>query len=138
MRFNFIKTLTYILLSLLISVLISILFMVWYPYNPLTVNTLKVNKSIVSRGECISFKVDGEKHYAIPVDVTVELVDGYAYFIMSYTSNNPPGKLFRERPFLIPYHIKPGKYRIRWTGVYNMNSLNVVRVKALSDEFEVK
>jgi hypothetical protein len=115
-----------------------VLFLTWYPYNPITVDKITISKEVVSRGECLSFQFHGEKHYPVPVDVTIELVDGVSYFIMSYSSNNPVGNKFKARPFIIPHHIIPGKYKLRWTGVYTMNALNIVRVKKLSQEFEVR
>jgi hypothetical protein len=138
MRFNFLTTLASILMTILCIALFSILYLTWYPYNPITVDKITISKEVVSRGECLSFLFHGEKHYPIPVDVTIELVDGVSYFIMSYSSNNPVGNKFKARPFIIPQHIIPGKYKIRWTGVYTMNALNIVRVKKLSQEFEVK
>jgi hypothetical protein len=138
MRFDFMKTTVFILTGAFILTLGIILYLTWYPHNPITVNSITTDKQVVARGECITFFVDGEKHLPIPVDVTVEMVDGVSYFIMSYTSNNPTGKIHRGRSFTIPYHIKPGVYKIRWTGVYTINPLKIVRVKKLSTEYEVK
>jgi hypothetical protein len=121
-----------ILLGTLAALIISVSVMAWYPYNPLRVDEFYIDKSEVCQGEKVCFRVLGEKFYAKPVKVTVELVNGEGYFMVSYGANNPVGTSFPPRCFSIPYHVTPDLYRIRWTGVYEMNAFNYVTVVVYS------
>jgi hypothetical protein len=137
-KINLRECATIFLYVVLASACLSVLAMVWWPYKPLQIDSFTVDKTVVTRGDSICYTIKGEKFYDMPVDVTIELIDGESVAIMSYTANMPKGKLCRTRCFLVPYHVKPGLYRVNWTGVYTMNALNHVRVRMQSEFVRVK
>lgn len=108
-----------------------------YSYKPLVVESVVPDEQVVCRGEELCFIFRGEKFYDVPAYVTVELVNGERYVVMNYASNTPKGSIFRKRCFFVPYHVKPAKYQIVWTGSYQMNAFNIVHVRANSDWVEV-
>jgi hypothetical protein len=108
-----------------------------WPYVPARVESIIPEKQSVCRGGELCFVWKGEKFYDMPVNILVELVDGERYAVMSYSSNTPKGSVFRKRCFLVPYHVKPGTYRIQWTGTYPMNAFNTVHLKAISNDIEI-
>ena len=139
MRSN--KPITYILsvlLFLFVFVLIYLIGMALYPYEPVRIDKFLISKNKVVVGEKLCFQFTGQKFYSVPVTVSIELTNGENYFVMSYDSNNPVGSVFKKRSLIIPYHVEAGKYRLRWTGVYQMNPFNIVRRTVLSDAFEVE
>ena len=127
-----------ILLVLLTASLFGIVSLAYYPYKPLEVKSFVASKDTVTKGCELCYTLTGEKFYNMPVDVTIELIDGESVAIMNYTANMPKGEIARKRCFIVPYHVKAGKYRINWTGVYTMNALNHIRVRAQSQEITVK
>jgi len=121
-----------VLFILLIMITTFGFVQIWWPYNPVRVDNFIIEKTILNQGESTYFQFQGEKFYNIPCHVSIELVNGENFAIMSYVSNNPKGTIFKKRSFIIPYHIPAGKYQLRWTGVYEMNPLNSVTKVAYS------
>lgn len=133
---------TRILINILLAVMLVMFFYVmykmWYPYEPVKAARVLVNSTSLHRGDVIGFLLDGEKMLPVPVEITIELTNGENYPIMHYHSNLPVGKLYKWRHFIIPLHVIPGKYRVHWTGVYEMNAVNTVRRSYYSCEVEIK
>jgi hypothetical protein len=138
MKSKIITCILEVLLSLFGISLLYLMFLAFYPYEPVRIDKFLIDKPKVSVGEKLCFQFAGEKFHAVPVEVSIELMDGENYFIMSYDSNNPVGCVFKKRCFIIPYHVEPGKYRLRWTGIYVMNMFNHIRKTVQSDMFEVE
>ena len=113
---------------------------VWFalPANPMRIDSFKIDRAEVKQGEKICFLFQGEKFLALPVKVTVEMVNGEGIEVMSYTSNNPVGTLFKKRCFIVPYSAEPGKYFLRWTGTWPVNPIqSVTKVVRSDDSFTV-
>jgi hypothetical protein len=127
----------YSYIVVVISVLVTFAFKAFWPYNPVRIDSFYTDKSGAVHGEKVCVRVIGEKLLPVPVDVTIALANGESYQVMKYTSNLPPGTFFPKRCFLVP-HIIPGKYRVRWTGVYTVNAFNHVTRTALTDWIEIK
>jgi hypothetical protein len=134
---SFSDYLIWILLAMLIGVVVYVGFLAWYPFNPIRIDSMPISKTEVCRGERVCFRIIGEKFYAVPVKVSVELVNGEGIAIINYVSNHPPGSKFPPRCFNVPYHVEPGQYRVRWTGVYEMNAFNHVRKVVMSDTLTI-
>jgi hypothetical protein len=119
---------TVIVLLVLLTALVVIMFvgltMALYPYQPIRVDKFCIDKTVVTHGEKVCFRFEGEKFMPVPVNVLIELANGENIEIMKYTSNNPVGTTFKQRCFLMPHHVIPNRYQIRWTGVYPVNALN--------------
>jgi hypothetical protein len=135
---KFYEQILVILWIVLTTLFLSILFLIWYPYKPLEIDSFTVDRTYTCRGGELCYTITGTKNYNMPTDVTIELIDGVSVAIMSYTANMPAGKIVRKRCFNIPYHVQKGKYRVNWTGVYVMNSLNHVRVRAQSEIVDIR
>jgi hypothetical protein len=132
-RFRLKEILFYSMLIGLALVCGSLMLFAWYPYTPLRIDSFPLDKTEVLQGGEICFTVNGEKFYDIPVDVNIELINGESMSMVNYRANNPKGLLHKTRCFVIPYHVKPGYYQVRWSGVYQMNAFNYVRLVQLSD-----
>jgi hypothetical protein len=124
-------------LGLMLFVGIYFLGMAVWPYTPVRVDSITPSKTKVCRGEELCFRFVGEKYYDMTTQINVELVNGEAYAVMTYASDNPKGLIEKERCFIVPYHVKPNNYHIRWTGNYHMNAFKTVRKSFLTDWVEV-
>ena len=124
--------------------LLILLIATWFvwetfrPYEPIRVDAVIVSPKVLHRGEKAMFQFQGEKYMPIPVHATIELVDGSRHHLMSYTSNNPVGCSFKPRDFVVPYSIIPGKWRLKWSGVYEVNMVRSITKTAYSEEIEIK
>ena len=126
------RTLFTLFIGLLFVYVCVVAYWLWWPYNPIRIDEVKVDKDIVATGERICFQIAGEKFMPVQVKVIVELVNGESMHIVSYDSNVPVGDKFIPRCFIVPYSIIPRQYQIRWTGGYQVNMLRVVTKRALS------
>lgn len=113
------------------------LYLFWWPIEPIRIDKIEI-KSELHAGERTSFHFMGEKFVDVPAHVSIELVNGESIALMTYTSHNSVGTVFRERPFIVPYHIYPGKYRLKWTGVYEVTALRSITRVAYSDWVTIK
>jgi hypothetical protein len=127
----------WVLLALFVTITSYVAFLTFYPYEPLRIDAFIVDKTEAVRGEKVCFRLIGEKFYPIPVKVSIELIDGENIAIVNYVSNNPVGKGFHPRCFNVPYHVEPKEYKLRWTGVYEMNGFNHVRKTAMSEIIKI-
>lgn len=127
-----------IIAALLLSVWLKMGWDLFYPYDPIQIDKFTVDKTVVQSGERMCFQFEGEKFYNVPASVVLELTNGESIALMSYDANNPAGKVLRKRCFTIPHHTFPGKYQIRWTAIYQMNSFRTVRKTVKSDWIEVR
>jgi hypothetical protein len=131
------ECLLWVLLLIMAGTMLTFFAMAWWPYKPLRIDAVSVDKTQVCRGDEMCFQFTGEKFYEMPVNVLIELVDGERYQVMKYTSNMPKGTIFRKRCFIVPHFVKPGKYQIVWSGAYEMNAFNTVHMKARSEWIQV-
>jgi hypothetical protein len=121
-----------------ISVWLIVTYWLYWPYNPIRIDKFILDKEVVSQGEQICFRFEGEKYLDLPANVTIELVNGESIQIATYIATNPPGTVLRSRCFNIPYHVMPKKdYQIKWTGNYHVNPIRHVIKTTQSEKFEV-
>jgi hypothetical protein len=124
---NVATKLSILLLAFFIGLIGTGLVMALYPYEPLRLDKFLTDRTEAAPGDKICFQFVGEKFYAVPVYASVELVNGEAIAIMSYTANAPAGEPFKKRCFVVPSCTESTYYKIRWTGTWPMNILNNVR-----------
>jgi hypothetical protein len=124
------------LLSVLGFICLFFYWLLW-PYDPIRIDKFNVDKTTAMQGERICFVFEGEKLLALPANVVVELVDGEAIQIMTYTANNDVGCIMKSRCFNVPYVITPKSYKIRWTAEYPVNHIRKVREVATSDFIKI-
>lgn len=120
--------------NVLVAIVMAIiLYNLYFPYVPTEMN-IKTKFNSVNRGEEITLYLEGKKIMPLPVEAFIELVDGGNYPVLSYFENNPVGDFCKVKKFVVP-NIKPGTYRVRWTGKYKVNCIREVNVVAYSNEF---
>lgn len=128
----------WIIFSCLAAILIYSAYQLWWPVTIIRVDSVKVFSTEARRGDTVTFQFVGEKFLPLPVHANIELVNGERIALMSYTSNNPVGNVFSRRSFIVPYHILPGKYQIKWTGVYEVNALRTITLTIKSEGITIK
>lgn len=118
-----------------VLVILCIVAIYVYPYNPIDIRTLKVDKKVVEQGDLVTFQLDAHKYYDVFPECTIELISDCftSYHIMTYVAWDPPGSSFRARPFVIPHSIPSGRYRIHLTAVYPVAFFRSVTKSVLSD-----
>jgi hypothetical protein len=128
-----------ILLGFLVIYSGTLMWWLLYPYKPMRVDKFNVyhEGELIHHGDMVCFQFEGAKLMSIPASIVIELVNGEAIFIMAYTSNNPVGTTFKKRCFIMPYHINPARYQLRWSGTYSTNPLRDIRMVTYSEYIDV-
>jgi hypothetical protein len=131
------EIITWALLFCLVSILAIVCYQIFYPHKVMRIDKIVVSNTTMHRGSVEWFQFEGEKFIPITAHINVEMSNGRSYHLMSYESDNPVGSKFVPRAFIVPNHILPGKYRIKWTGTYDVNPLNTKKYFAYSEEITV-
>ena len=116
---------------------ILVIYWLFWPYEPIRVDTINVWPTTVKQGEEVHFQFVGEKFMPFPVDALIEVTNGSSIEIMTYKSNQPKGTNFKIRSFIMPFTVKPENVRIRWTGVYHVNPIRNIVFTKTSDFIKV-
>jgi hypothetical protein len=125
------------LMLMAVLILIGGAYQIYWPHKAIRIDKIVVSDRVMHRGQVGWFQFQGEKFMPITAHAQVELTDGKSYALMSYDSDNPVGTKFIPRAFIVPYHVVPGKYRIKWTGSYDINPLNTKKYFAYSEEITI-
>jgi hypothetical protein len=125
----------WVIFSLLVISMGYMVSIAAWPYKPVRVDSIIIDKEEAKRGDEVCFQFYGEKFYDIPTEITVELVNGERFEVAKYTSCTTPGVTFKPRCFIVPSNINIDSYRVQWTGVNYMNALNKVTTKGFSDNW---
>ena len=126
--------------SFLVFVTCFVLIVSWqilYPYNPLEIKDISMEKTEYVPGEKVCLFFTAEKYMDIPAIVSIEMVNGEKIEVMRYVSHNPPGSVFKRRCFVMPTSIDAGDYRLKWTGIYPVNGLRNIVKTYTTKEFKV-
>jgi hypothetical protein len=132
------KILTVILTMLVCLVIVLLINSVtlgihtFYPYEPIRIDRLDIDKTECSVGDTVCVQMVGEKLLPLPVRVTLSLVNGSSITIETYWSNSPVGNKFRSRCFNVPFHIATNWYQVQWDGAYPINNNRTVYKQVLS------
>lgn len=112
-------------------------FLVFYPYNPIRIDSLALSTDKARVGEEVCFQLNAEKFMAIPVHASVDLVNGEGIPIENYIGNNSPETYFPKRCFNIPMHVKTNNYRLRFIGIYFVNGFRTITKTELSKSIHI-
>lgn len=118
-----------------ISLIVLVTFWSIYPYNPLVLSNVILNKTEVSRGEHLIISADYCKNVEKEADLFISFVDGVIY-------NTPPQVIDLENgchranlSVYIPKALPTGKFLLKGVFRYKVNPIKSIDVNHLSGEF---
>jgi hypothetical protein len=126
------------LFAILVAVFAYIAVLTLWPYEPLRLDSITAEKSVACRGEELCFTIKGYKYHNIMAQVNVDLINSESIAIMHYPASMPAGEICRKRCFVVPHHVKPGKYKINWSATYEVNAFRNVTYRGQSEEVEIR
>jgi hypothetical protein len=110
----------WIFLCLFLAGMATLLFIALYPFEPTKVSSFTIDKTQAYRGDMICYTIRGEKFYALPALVSIVLDNGESIEMMYYNSNVDVGLFMKKKCFIVPYHVIPNRYNVKWTALYPM------------------
>lgn len=123
---------------LALALLVYLAYMLFWPFNPLTINSVKVPEK-VSAKQTLLYDFNYCKNVDLGAVVYRQLVgdNGVIVPFPAVTSVTRPGCHTTKIPLQMVPNTPPGKYYLRGDLVYKMNALRDVHVRYQTPTFEV-
>jgi len=132
--FSYISYLTVALAFLIISLVI---FWSVYPYNPLVLSNVKLDRTEVNRGEHIRISADYCKNTDKGADLFISFIDGVVYNTPPQIINLEKGCHHTVLSVYIPKALPTGEFQLKGVFKYKLNPIREIEVNQLSGEFTI-
>jgi len=115
------------------------LFIYWgvYPYNPLVLSNVKLDRTEVSRGEHILISAEYCKNTDKPADLFITFIDGIIYNTSPQVIDLPKGCSKTTLSVYIPKALPTGEFMLRGVFRYHVNPIRNIDVNHLSGKFTI-
>ena len=108
-----------------------------YPYKPLNLTNVKLDRTEVNRGEHLLVSADYCKNTSKPADLYISFIDGVIY-------NTPPQVIDLENgchkatlSIYIPKALPVGSFMLKGVFKYKVNPIREIEVNHLSEKFTI-
>jgi hypothetical protein len=108
-----------------------------YPYNPLELSNVKLDRTEVNRGEHIKISADYCKNTESSADLFISFIDGLVYNPQPQVIDLESGCHSAVLSVYIPKNIPTGKFMIKGVFRYKVNPIRSIDVNHLSREFNI-
>lgn len=132
-----VKLIPLTIIGMAIFIILVLTYWAIYPYNPLVLSNVILNKTEVSRGEHLIISADYCKNVEKEADLFISFVDGVIY-------NTPPQVIDLENgchranlSVYIPKALPTGKFSLKEVFRYKVNPIRSIDVNHLSSEFTI-
>lgn len=124
-----------IILGFLLLFLLSFWWL--YPYKPLTLSNIKLNKTEISRGEHILVSADYCKNTEKQADLYLTFLDGLTYNPQIQLIDLESGCHQANLSVYIPKGLPTGVFKLQGNFRYKMNPIKIVEVIYLTEDFNI-
>jgi hypothetical protein len=124
-----------IILGFLLLFLLSFWWL--YPYNPLVLSNIKLDKTEVSRGEHIRVSADYCKNTNKETDLFISFVDGLINPVPVQVINLKKGCGNTSLSVYVPKALPTGKFKLSGVFRYKINPIRTIEVNHLTVEFTI-
>ena len=120
-----------------VALLLLVLFIYWsiYPYKPLTLSNIKLNKTEVNRGEHLQVSFDYCKTVDLSADMYITFIDGVIYNTPPQVSNLPKGCGSGVISIYVPRALPTGEFMLKGVFKYKVNPIRSVEANGLTEKF---
>lgn len=132
-----INNISYLTIILFVGLIGLLFFWSIYPYKPLVLTNVRLNKTEVNRGEHLLVSADYCKNTAKSADLFISFVDGIVY-------NTPPQVIDLESgchhttlSIYIPKALPVGSFMLKGVFKYKVNPIREIEVNHLSEKFTI-
>ena len=129
---------TYATFILMLAILGYSAFNLFYPYDPISMSNVTLDKTEYHPGETVNVTMDVVKRTNTGCRVTRQLVDGIIYSLPVYKSDMPQG-IYRttDATSTIPMGLPPGVYYLAVSLEYDYPPFRIVTYQFRTDKFTV-
>ena len=124
---------------ILMAILIILLLTFWaiYPYNPLVLKNVTLDRTEVNRGEHIHISADYCKNIDKPATLFVSFIDGLVYNPQPQILDLQSGCHHTVLSIYIPKALPTGDYMLKGVFRYKVNPIRDIDVNHLSGKFTI-
>lgn len=132
-----IKWIPSVIIGMAIILILVLTYWGIYPYKPLELSNVKLNKTEVSRGEHVLVSADYCKNIKKPATLFVSFVDGIIYNTQPQIMDLETGCHKANLSIYIPKALPTGKFLLKGVFRYKVNPIRTIEVNHLSGEFSI-
>jgi hypothetical protein len=129
--------LAYLTIIVAFGLVALVTFWLVYPYKPLELSNVKLNKTEVSRGEHVLVSADYCKNIKKPATLFVSFVDGIIYNTQPQIMDLETGCHKANLSIYIPKALPTGKFLLKGVFRYKVNPIRTIEVNHLTGDFEI-
>jgi len=126
-------------LTVALAFLIIALAIFWsvYPYKPLVLSNVKLDRTEVNRGEHIRISADYCKNTDKSADLFISFIDGVVYNTSPQIINLEKGCHHTVLSVYIPKALPTGEFVLKGVFRYKVNPIRTIDVNSLSGKFTI-
>ena len=126
-------------LTVALAFLIIALAIFWsvYPYKPLVLSNVKLDRTEVNRGEHIRVSADYCKNTDKSADLFISFIDGVVYNTPPQIINLEKGCHHTVLSVYIPKALPTGEFMLKGVFKYKLNPIREIEVNQLSGKFMI-
>jgi len=124
-------------LTIGIALILIVTFLYWslFPYQPLVLSNIKLNKTEVIRGEHLQISFDYCKSVNLSADMYITFIDGIIYNTPPQVSNLPKGCSSSVLSVYVPRALPTGEFMLKGVFKYKVNPIRSVEANGLTQKF---
>ena len=109
-----------------------------YPYKPLNLTNVKLDRTEVNRGEHLLVSADYCKNTSKPADLYISFIDGVIYNTPPQVINLESGCHKATLSIYIPKALPSGDFLLRGVFRYKVNPIRIIEFINITENFTVK
>lgn len=134
---NIINYLAYLTILVAIGLISLGIFWYIYPYNPLVLTNITLDRTEVNRGEHLLVSADYCKNTELPADLFISFIDGIVYSPPPQVLDLESGCHHTALSIYIPKALPTGEYLLNGVFRYKVNPIRSIDVNGLTGKFTI-
>jgi len=132
-----INNISYLTIILFVGLIGLLFFWSIYPYKPLVLNNVRLNKTEVNRGEHIRILADYCKNTNKQADLFISFIDGLVYNPQPQVIDLESGCHSTVLSVYIPKNLPTGEFLLKGVFRYKVNPIRNVEINHISEKFTI-
>ena len=132
-----IKLIPLIIISTAIGLILLLTYWAIYPYKPLELSNVTLDRTEVNRGEHIKISADYCKNIKKPAILYISFIDGLIYNPQPQILDLESGCHHTTLSIYIPKNLPTGRFMLKGVFRYQVNPIRTIDVNHLSGEFNI-
>ena len=126
----------YTAVGMIAITMLYLFYLIIFPLKVADIELPVMNQTIYQAGDNLDYCVSLVKYKDYPATVTIQLLDGYIYHLVTFESNvSADSMTVCHNDIKIPVDAQTDEYRLRITYTYNINPIHKIVIVNESEPF---